>query len=435
MTSSDSNRRDGLPSGAPEEGSPAPFSGFSSADQPSLVRMAGPAYFPIALVARFPYAMMVVGVLTLVVSARGSLGLGGLTSAMVGLGTALCAPLVGAAADRWGQRLVVLVVGLVSTVTLLAMAWVAYSPLPDWAVLVSALLIGATTPQIPPMSRTRLVGIILGRLPEARHNRALSRTMAYESAADEMTFVFGPMIVGLLAALVSPAAPVVGAAVLTLIFVTSFALHRSVREVVPSGGDRSSVAPVRELFHGSLLTVLVGALGIGLLFGAVLTSLTSFMTDAGHGESAGLVYGVMGIGSAVFALAAGLFPERFKLWARWLIFATLMVAGAAILPFVTGLGGMLAALGLLGIGLGPTLVTVFSLVSARSPRGRAATAMTVATTGIVVGQSASSALVGQIGERLGTTPALLAPVLAAVVVLGAAVVNWRRGDSHVLGSE
>ena len=80
-------------------------------------------------------------------------------------------------------------------------------------------------------------------------------------------------------------------------------------------------------------------------------------------------------------------------------------------------------------------MTVFSLVSARSPQGRAATAMTVATTGIVVGQSTASALVGQIGERLGTGTALVAPALAASVVLVAAVVNWRRGDSHSLGHD
>lgn len=417
MTTLESDRHEGPRPGSHDAG-------------PSLFRAAGPSYFPVAFIARFPYAMMVVGVLTLVVSVRGSLALGGLTSAMVGLGAVLCAPLVGAAADRWGQRIVVLCVGLASTVTLLLMAWVTYSSLPDYAVLISALLIGATTPQIPPMSRTRLVGIILRRLPVSRQNRALSRTMAYESAADEMTFVFGPMIVGVLAAMVDPAAPVVGAALLTLVFVTFFALHRSVREVRPVRGERHLAAPVRDLFRGPLVTVLVGALGIGLFFGSVLTSLTSFMADVGHGESAGLVYGVMGIGSAAFALGAGLFPERFSLRARWMVFAGLMLAGTLMLPFVTGLGGMLTVLGLVGIGLGPTLVTVFSLVSARSPRGRAATAMTVATTGIVVGQSASSALVGQLGEHLGTGVALVAPLLAASVVLGAGLVNWRLAASE-----
>lgn len=392
---------------------------------PTLVQAAGRSFFPLALIARFPYAMMVVGVLTLVTSARDSLGLGGLTSAMVGLGTALCAPLIGAAADRWGQRPVVLLAGIVSSLALLAMALVAYSPLPDAAVLGSALLIGATTPQIPPMSRSRLVGIIVRRLPVSRRQRTMSRTMAYESAADEVTFVFGPMIVGLLAAAIDPAAPVVGAAVLTLIFVSSFALHRSGREVRPVEGERELAAPVRDLFRGSLLTVLVGALGIGLFFGSVLTSLTSFMGDLGHGESAGLLYGVMGIGSAAFALGSGLFPDRFSLRARWLCFAGLMLAGTLLLPAVQDVTGMLLILGLLGIGLGPTLVTVFSLVAARGPRGRSATAMTIATTGIVVGQSTASALVGQLGERLGTQTALFAPLVAVLLIVGAATVNWK----------
>ena len=89
MTALDSDHKDGVPTEAATGETPM----ISSSDDPTLVRAAGRAYFPIALVARVPYAMMVVGVLTLVVSARGSLGLGGLTSAMVGLGTeAPCVP-------------------------------------------------------------------------------------------------------------------------------------------------------------------------------------------------------------------------------------------------------------------------------------------------------------------------------------------------------
>ena len=47
----------------------------------SLLRQTGAGYFPIALIARLPFAMMVVGVLTLVVAARDSIALGGATSA------------------------------------------------------------------------------------------------------------------------------------------------------------------------------------------------------------------------------------------------------------------------------------------------------------------------------------------------------------------
>src|SRR5918998_4934375 len=74
----------------------------------ALVRSAGLSYFPLAFVARLPFAMMVVGVLTLVVAERGSVTLGGLNSAAAGIGTALAGPLLGAAVDRFGQRRVLL---------------------------------------------------------------------------------------------------------------------------------------------------------------------------------------------------------------------------------------------------------------------------------------------------------------------------------------
>ena len=104
----------------------------------SLIRHTGFAYFPVALVARLPFAMMIVGILTLVVSERGSLSLGGMTSAAVGAGTAIFGPLVGAAADRWGQRAVLLVTAVLNSAALAAIVFVARSTAPDWILLVAA---------------------------------------------------------------------------------------------------------------------------------------------------------------------------------------------------------------------------------------------------------------------------------------------------------
>lgn len=402
---------------------PAEAHDASDARHATLLPAVGASFFPIALVARFPYAMMVVGVLTLVVAGRGSLGIGGLTSAMVGIGTAIFGPLIGSAADRFGQRLVVMLAGLASSLALLTMSWVVYSPLPDAAVLAAAFVIGATTPQVPPMSRSRLVGIIARRIVPERRTAVTTSTMAYESAVDELTFVFGPMIVGLLAATMSPAAPVIGAAVLTLIFVTAFALHSSVHEVPSNRSAGVVAAPARELLRPGLVVVLVGVLGIGLFFGSLLTALTSAMSDAGHAESAGLVYGVMGIGSAAFALGSALFPAGFTLHARWIVFPLIMVVGTAALLVVEAMPLLLVVLLVLGIGLGPTLVVVYSIASDRSPRGRGATVMTMATTGIVVGQSAASAINGHIAETAGTQAALLAPLAAASLITAAGLVN------------
>src|SRR4051794_41967762 len=65
-----------------------------------LVRHAGFCYFPIAFIARLPFAMMVVGLLTLVVAERDSVALGGLHPPVARIGTAPPGPLLGAAAHR-----------------------------------------------------------------------------------------------------------------------------------------------------------------------------------------------------------------------------------------------------------------------------------------------------------------------------------------------
>lgn len=392
--------------------------------RPSLIREAGYAYFPVALVARLPFAMMVVGILTLVVSARGSLALGGVTSAMTGLGTALVGPLLGAAADRFGQRRVLLVAGTVNSVLLVTMAGVAFAPVPDAALLAVAFFIGASMPQVAPLSRSRLVAIIGSVYPRDRRTTVVNGAMAYESAADEIVFVFGPVIVGLLATTMTPAAPVIGAAVLALVFVTAFALHPTAAAGPARGAaDRPAQAPTRDLFRVRVLAPVAGALGMGLFFGAMLTSLTAFMAERGVPEQAGLVYGAMGIGSAALALGVALFPARFSLSARWLTFAAVLVAGALALPLVDSVTGMAVCLLVIGVGIGPTLVTQYSLAAAFSPRGRSATVMTMLGSGVVVGQSAASAVTGVVADTLGASVALLAPAVAAAVVLGAGAVN------------
>lgn len=398
------------------------------AHQPaSLLAATGPTFFPIALIGRFPYAMMVIGVLTLVVSARGSLGLGGLTSAMVGLGAACFGPLIGVAADRWGQRPVLLAAGAMSSFWLLVISWAAYSSLGSWALLAAAFLVGASTPQVPPMSRSRLVGIILNQLPVHRRQKTMNSTMAYESAADEITFVFGPMIVGILAATLGAAAPMVGAAVLTLIFVTAFALHPTAEAVPKSSHNDAAAAPARELFSAGLLVVTVGVLGVGMVFGSTLTTLTAILDEAGSPALAGLAYGVMGIGSAIFALGAALFPTSFSMRARWLSFAPLILVGALGMLLAPNPVVLMLMLVLMGIGVGPTLVTVFNLVAQRSPRGRSATAMSMASTGIIVGQSAASAVTGQLAEQFDSTAAAVVPMVAAAVIVIAAATNWVMG--------
>lgn len=391
----------------------------------TLFREAGLPYFLIAFVARLPFAMMVVGVLTVVVSARGSISVGGLTSAAVGIGTACFGPLLGAAADRFGQRPVLLLLAILNGTMLVVFAIVVYSTASDAFVLLAAFGIGASAPQVAPMSRSRLVAMISERMPEQRRARTLSGTMAYESAADETVFVFGPFLVGVIGSWIAPWAPLIGAAALTVIFVGGFALHPSGRHVsAERDADGRAPSRTRELFHPHLLVVVVGILGVGLFFGTMLTSLTAFMADRGAPEQAGVLYGVMGIGSAVLALGVAWLPPRFSLRNRWLIFGSILLLGSFLLLFVDSPTAMVWALAVMGVGIGPTLVTQYSFGAARSPLGRSATVMTMLGSSVIVGQSIGAAVTGEIAQRFGTSAALMLPVAAALVVVICGILNW-----------
>lgn len=408
-----------------------------------MLSRTGALYFPIALVARLPYAMVVIGVLTLVVSARGSVELGGLNSAMVGLGVACFGPLIGAAADRFGQRSTLLIMGAVNSVVLGGLAWAAFSDLPIWVVFLGSFLTGASVPQTSPMSRSRLVTIIKTELPPARRPRALSSFLAYESAADEVIFVFGPVAVGALATTLGAWAPIVGAAILTLVFVTAFALHHTSAPAQSAAERAATLAPASELFRPQLLITVLGIASVGMFFGSMLTALTAFMQDRGAPEQAGLIYGIMGVGSAIFAIGVAFLSPKFTLRYRWPIFAALILLGTILVQWAHDLPFMLVSLAVMGVGVGPLLVTLYSFGADRSPEGRSATVMTMLGSSLMVGQSAAAALTGILAEQLSTEAALVVPLGAAVLAVLSGAVNWgltgksapRRGRRPRSGTE
>ncbi|WP_270352575.1 MFS transporter [Microbacterium testaceum] len=407
-----------------------PASSPAVLDRP-LVHHTGFWYFPIAFIARLPFAMMTVGVLAIVVALRGSVALGGLTSAAVGLGVVVAGPVLGDLADRFGQRRVLIPVGLANGILLAIFPLVVASRTGDALLLVAAAAIGLTGPQTAAMSRSRVMALIGERVRPERRERTFSRAMAYESAADETAFVIGPFVVGVLAALIAPWAPIAGAAVLSFVFVTAFALHPTGR-AVPARAERAEMAPARELLRPRLTVLVAAVFGVGLFFGSTLTSLTAFMEAQGAPEAGALLYGVMGVGSAVLALAVALLPEAFALRWRLVAFAAVLAASAGAYTVGGSIVTVTVVLCLMGIGVGPSLVTVFSLAGLRAPRGRSASTMTLLASALTLAQALSSAITGAVAESVSVETAMLLPAVAAALVLATAVLNaaaTRRWDA------
>ncbi|MCC3267040.1 MFS transporter [Arthrobacter gengyunqii] len=434
---------------APEQQSPDPQPESPQPDSPApdqataatagryarIFAMAGRGFVPVAFLARLPLAMLTIGALTLVTSVTGSYATGGLAAGAVGIGSAIGAPVLGYVADRVGQRPVLLAAAVVNPLAIALTLYMAFQ-LPDastpYAALATAFLMGATCPQVGPLARVRWMAMTARK--SSAGTRDLDTAMSYEGTADELSFVLGPALVGLLAAAVAPWLPLAIAAVLTLSMVSAFAVHPTVRTVVPARAARAAreereaaaaaageqLTPAAAEPRADWLLIALPVLGMvamGTFFGGTQTSLTAFGGVFGISSAAGLLYAVMGISSAAAALSVAFWPERFGPAARWLAAAAAMTVFSVLLLFPADVPTMLVALFVLGIPVGPTMVSIFGIGAVVAPRHLMGTVMTMLASGVVTGTALGAALAGRLADSHGHQAAFLVSVGAAAALL------------------
>nr|WP_307083584.1 MFS transporter [Arthrobacter agilis] len=386
-----------------------------------LPHLAGTSFLVLGLFARLPLAMLTVGALTLVTTASDSYAAGGFAAGAVGVGSALGAPLLGVLADRRGQRIVLLVSAVLNTLAIAVLLVVTLTSARFTGgalalVLAAAFATGFTCPQIGPLARVRWMAMTRGRRSD------LDTALSYEGTADELTFVLGPALVGLLAGLIAAWLPLALAAALTITLVSAFAVHRTVAfSDAPPAPAADEAAPGEEAparYRASLVLLPVaGMIAMGTFFGSTQTFLTAFTGHFGSPESSGLLYAVMGLSSALAALSVAYWPQRFGHTTRWVASAAAMAAAAAALALPDSIAAMVVVLLVLGIFVGPTMVTIFSIGSEVAPAHRLGTVMTLLASGIVAGTAIGSALAGTLAESSGPAAAAAVPASAAGVLL------------------
>ena len=391
----------------------------SSSGYSSLVPLVGRSYLPLAFFARLPLAMLTIGSMTLFTATTGSYALGGLSAAMVGLGSAVGGPTIGYVADRIGQRKVLLTAALLHTLMLAVLTW--YGSRGD-AVTVAALvavslLTGATGPQVGPMSRVRWISMTRAR---GLRPKVLGAALGLESMLDELGFVLGPVAVGFLASALNPALPLIIAAVLTIILVPIFGLHSTERSVIPSPKD-SRHAKATKVQVAAISAMVLGMIGLGTVFGSSAAGTLAFAGAMGDSNRGGMLYGAVGLSSAIAAISVAMWPAAFRHTSRWIASASFLALTSLLLQLPQSTGFMLAMLFLVGFGVGPIIVVVMTLGGEVAPAGRLSTVMTMLSAGIVVGTAIGNGLAGLLAESMGYSGAFWVCTGAAVVIALAAM--------------
>jgi len=379
----------------------------------SLLRVPGAAFFPLGFLARLPYATSSLATLILVRAATGSYAFAGLAAAAQGIANALGGPVSGALADRHGHRLVGTVTALANAAALTGL--IAASHTGRASMIVASALAGLTQPPVGP-----LVRVHWSRLLRARDRPDLIPTaFSYEATADEISFVAGPAIVGVLT-LLGPTAPTMAAIALLVLATLPFALSLARGSTEHRQHPRASRTPLPRL---PLVAMFLAMAAMGTLFGAVQTGVTAYSNESGHPGSAGLLYALFGIGSALAGAACAWLPARFTLRHRYVTFAATLLLGAFTLVVGDRLHAVPTAMTVAGVTVAPYMISLYALTERLAPADRATVALTILCAGGPLGTATGQVVAGYLADRHGSGGAfLMAPIAATTALLLAVAV-------------
>jgi MFS family permease len=383
-----------------------------------LPAISGPSFLPISFFGRLPSTMAPLAILTLAASSTGSFAAAGLATTATAAGTAVGAPLMGRLADRYGQRPVLSASVLINT---LALAGLALHPgTGRVGLLALCALIGLSMPPVGGMARARWLAL------SRRHS---GTAMAYEGTADEVAFVVGPAATGLLASTWGAPSALLAAAAAGLVAAGAFALHPT--HAAARIGDlqqRAEMSGRQRPDRLMLLGPVLGMVLMGAFFAASQTALTAVLTSFGRPATAGLIYALMAVGSAVTALGVAVVPARFGPRSRCAVAASGLLVGVLMMATAGSLPALCAGVLFTGLSVGPTLVTLHQVAGAAAVAGRTATTMGYLSAGSVSGIALGATTAGALADASGGTVAfaVAATASAGLLVLALTVLPRSR---------
>ncbi|GAA1145633.1 MFS family permease [Kitasatospora gansuensis] len=311
----------------------------------------------------------------------------GLATAAYAIAAAIGGPVLGRIVDRTGQPRVLLLSALVAGV---GYALLALAPGSVWAAPVGAAIAGLAMPPLEPCLRALWPAVV--------DEEQLDTAYAFDSAAQQLLYVAGPLAVAGIAAAFSPVTALWTAAGLGL---------AGALVVATAAPARAWRAPARHASSGllgplrspGLVLLLVGLAGAGWTVGAQNVLFIAYAENHPDGlpGGAGLLLALAALGGLVGALGYGAVKWRSTTATRTWVIALAMAASYLPLLLLPAPLPMAVLALLSGIGLAPLLAAAFVLIAELAPTGTVTEAfawlITLFATGNAAGYAVSGALV------------------------------------------
>lgn len=374
-----------------------------------------PQFLIAATAARLADEMFSVAGVLLILERTGSPSLAGVTIAAATLPGIVSGPVIGAWLDRTGRRSLIYKIDRVVLVAVLLLVLAAAGHAPNFVLPLLAFIAGVTLP-ITSSGFTSLIPLMVPF-------EMLSPANALEAASMNTALIGGPLLAGLIAALLGPPAAIVVEVGLTLV---ALALILRIPDLDRGGGE--AVAPLRahiadglrHIAGDRLMLVANAAQAVNNCGWGVLLIVFPLWAaaDLGSGHSAsGALWAAFSAGSLIGAITlsgvqARLSPER-------ILFSSMVVTGAGMLAW--GLADSLAVALVMVTATalieGPAISSALTLRQQRTPKGLLAQVQGTLTSVQVGAFAIGSAIGGPLVVGLGPRKCILA-VASAVVLAG-----------------
>ena len=371
--------------------------------------------FAASFIGRLPIGITGLALLLFVQSTLGSFAQGGAAAAFYMAGLAIMAPILGRVIDRRGPRGVLAATALLFPAALLALVWTVEhvgSP-----AIVLAAVVGATFPPITVCMRTYFRQRLADEL-------LLSTAYSLESVLIELIFILGPLAVALFVAVATPAMAVYFAAACGCVGALLFFRSAAVRgwRIAP----RSAARLFGPLGKSGFIPLITVVLCFAAAFGFLEIGVTAYATEQQSIALAGLLLGLISVGSAFGGLAYGSRSWRLPLVPQFSLLMALVGGGLALLSLASD-PAVFAVLGFgAGIVMAPVLI-VQSMLVAKSVRAEhTAEAFTWSASALLAGVGLGLAGGGLLLESYRSNAAIAGA--AASALLGAALARLALKD-------
>ena len=370
-------------------------------------------------IARLPIAMDTIAIILFVHSVDKRYSIAGALTGVAALTTVISIPLWAKAADRLGQRRVLLMAVPIRVSAFIVFILLVNNGAPIWSWFVAIFLAESASLSIGSMTRRRWMYMI----PE-KESDLLSTSYVFESFLDEIIYILGPVITTAVVTAFAPEAGIILGIIFLLVGAPLITFHS---KSDPGVHPQEPGVKAKSVMRNKKLQAIAIPLTIaGGSFSATNISVVAFTDEQGAKAAAGILLGVWALGGAISALVNGAVHWKISHGSRYLGYLTGMTVVAFSFPFINNMYLLGLALFLQGLCIAPLLPNGLSLVTKSISASQMTQAISLATAGIPLTGALASFVSGQLIDNYGARAGLWLPFCFLTLSCSAAILYLKN---------